>query len=136
MADNQPMSKADELVAEVESGARNPQGWQKSLIPVICLIWALYQLYIASPLPSLLTEITRIDFFLFIGNLSISRKIHLMFALVLSTMAFPLFKSSARDRIPWYDWIMIVLGSGAILYMVTMDSNIADRAGDFVHPNI
>ncbi len=136
MADNQPMSKADELVAEVESGARNPQGWQRALIPVICLIWALYQLYIASPLPSLLTEMTRIDFFMFIGNLSISRKIHLMFALVLATMAFPLFKTSVRDRIPWYDWIMLVLGAGAILYMIFMDANIADRAGDFVHPNI
>ncbi len=136
MTDNQPMSEADELVAQVESGARNPQGWQKSLIPVICLLWALYQLYIASALPSLLTEITRIDFFLFIGNLSISRKIHLMFAMVLGTMAFPLFKSSARDHIPVYDWIMIGLGSFAILYMIVMDSNIADRAGDFAHANI
>ncbi len=136
MADNQPMSKADELVAQVESGARNPLGWQKNLIPVICLIWALYQLYIASPLPSMLTEMTRIDFFMFIGNLSISRKIHLMFALVLATMAFPLFKTSARDRVPLYDWGMIALGSLAILYMIVMDSNIADRAGDFTHANI
>ena len=136
MAENQELSKADELVAQVESGARNPTGWQRNLIPIICFIWAIYQLYISSPLPSLLTEVTRIDFFLFIGNLSISRKIHLAFALVLASMAFPLFKKSTRDRIPYYDWILLILGTLAILYMIVMDSNIAERAGDFAHPNI
>ncbi len=98
MAENQELSKADELVAQVESGARNPIGWERNLIPVICFVWAIYQLYISSPLPSLLTEATRIDLFLFIGNLSISRKIHLAFALVLATMAFPLLKSSPRTN--------------------------------------
>ena len=135
MADNQA-TKADELVAQVESGARNPVGWERNLIPIICFAWALYQLYIASPLPSMLTVATKIDFFLFIGNLSISRKIHLMFALVLATMAFPLFKSSSRRNIPLYDWALLLAGLGAILYMILMDSNIANRAGDFTHANI
>ena len=94
MADNQEMSKADELVAQVESGARNPTGWVKSLIPILCFTWAVYQLYISSPLPSMLTVATKIEFFQFIGNLSISRKIHLAFAVVLASLAFPLFKSS------------------------------------------
>ena len=136
MSDEQSMSKADELVAQVESGARNPQGWQRGLIPILCMVWALYQLYIASPLPSMLSVSTKIDIFQFVGNLSISRKIHLAFALVLATMAFPLFKSSARNKIPWYDWLMVVFGAGAILYMIVMDANIAERAGDFVHDNI
>ncbi len=136
MAEQQTMSKADELVAQVESGARNPLGWQKNLIPILCFIWALYQLYISSPLPSMLTVSTKIDFFQFIGNLSISRKIHLMFALVLATLAFPLTKSAARDRIPLYDWVLLGLGSAALFYMIVMDSNIADRAGDFTHSRI
>ena len=136
MADNEIVSKADELVAQVESGARNPQGWSRNLIPIICFIWALYQLYISSPLPYMLTTLTQIDFFQFIGNLAISRKIHLMFALVLATLAFPMFKSSVRDRIPLYDWCMVALGFTAILYMVVMDANIANRAGDFLHANI
>src|SRR5210317_1121056 len=101
MSDNKATSSADELVAQVDTGARNPVGWQSRLIPTICLVWSLYQLYIASPLPSMLTEITGLNFFIFIGNLSISRKVHLMFALVLATMAFPLLKSSTRTRIPW-----------------------------------
>ena len=130
------LSSAEELVAQVDTGARNPLGWQKNLIPGICFIWALYQLYIASPLPAMLTQITGIDLFLFIGNLSISRKIHLAFSLVLAIMAFPLFKSSARDRIPWYDWLMIALGVSAAGYMIVMNANIAERAGDFAHANI
>ncbi len=136
MADNAALSKADELVAQVDTGARNPVGWQRNLIPIICFVWSIYQLYIASPLPSMLTVATQIDFFQFIGNLSISRKIHLAFALVLATLAYPLFKSSSRDRIPWYDWFLLGLGVFAILYMILMDTNIAERAGDFAHPNI
>ncbi len=136
MADDQTPSKADELVAEVESGARNPQGTFRNLIPILCFIWAIYQLYISSPLPSDLAVATGIDFFQFIGNLSISRKIHLAFALALATLAFPLYKSAPRDSIPIYDWIMLIVGVGAILYMIVMDSNIAERAGDFTHSNI
>jgi len=133
---NESATSADELVAQADSGARNLSGSMAGLIPGICFAWALYQLYIASPLPFMLTSATGIDFFIFIGNLSISRKIHLIFALVLSILAFPMFKSSNRNNIPMYDWVMLAFGSAAILYMIIMDSNIADRAGDFAHANI
>ena len=136
MADDQTMSAADKLVADVDTGARNPLGWQAKLIPVICFCWAIYQLYIASPIPSMLSTALGIDFFQFIGNLSISRKVHLGFSLVLATLAFPLFKSSSRTSIPWYDWIVLSLGVCAMLYMILMNTNIAERAGDFGHANI
>ena len=136
MTDNQTMTDADKLVADVDTGARNPAGWQAKLIPVICFLWALYQLYIASPVPSMLSTALGVDFFQFIGNLSISRKIHLAFALVLATLAFPLFKSSSRTSIPWYDWVLLGTGALAMLYMILMNTNIAERAGDFIHPNI
>lgn len=137
MADtNNSTISADELVAQADSGSRNLTGSMKNVIPAICFIWALYQLYIASPLPFMLTELTGLEFFVFVGNLSISRKIHLIFALVLSILAFPMLKSSTRNSIPIYDWVMLVLGGSAILYMIIMDSNIADRAGNFSHDNI
>ncbi len=136
MAKENVIDSAEDLAAEVDSGARNPVGKQKYLIPGICLTWALYQLYIASSLPFWLAQNTGIDFFLFIGNLSISRKIHLSFSLVLALMAFPMFKSSPRDRIPLYDWVLIAFGLCGTLYMVLMNSNIAERAGDFAHANI
>ena len=35
-----------------------------------------------------------------------ARFVHLAFAIMLATLAFPLFKSSPRDRIPLYDWVL------------------------------
>ena len=137
MAGNKHSDKsAEELVAEFDTGARNLQGWQTNLIPYMCLFWALYQLYAASPVPSMLSSALGIDFFYYIANLSISRKIHLAFALVLVTLAYPLTKSSAKNKIPIYDWILILLGAGAVFYMIIMNTNIAERAGDFVHEYI
>ena len=133
---DKPQKTAEELVAEIDTGARNLTGWQINLIPYLCFIWAVYQLYAASPVPSMLTEYTGIDFFYFIANLSISRKIHLAFALVLAVLAFPLFKSSPKNRIPLYDWALLGLGVCTILYMLVMNTNIAERAGDFIHPNV
>ncbi len=136
MSKENTVNSAEDLVAEVDSGARNLTGRLTNLIPGICLVWALYQLYIASALPFILAQTTGVDFFLFIGNLSISRKIHLSFSLALALLAFPMFKSSPRDRIPTYDWILIALGLCGTLYMVIMNANISERAGDFVHANI
>ena len=137
MAGNKHSDKsAEELVAEFDTGARNLGGWQKNLIPYLCLLWALYQLYAASPVPSMLSSALGIDFFYFIANLSISRKIHLAFALILVTLAYPLTKSSPQHKIPVYDWILIFLGTSTIFYMLVMNTNIAERAGDFVHEYI
>jgi len=104
---------AEELVAQVDTGGRNLSGGMARLIPTICFVWALYQLYIASPIPSMLTTGTGIDFFYFVGNLSISRKIHLAFAVVLASLAYPLLASSPRNRIPWYDWILAATAAAA-----------------------
>ena len=82
---------AQELVAEIDTGARDLTGWQKNLIPVICFIWALYQLYAASPLPSMLSSFTGVNLFYFLANLSISRKVHLAFALILVTLVLVRF---------------------------------------------
>ena len=127
---------AEELVAEIDTGARNLSDWKKNIIPVTCFIWALYQLYIASQLPSMLASGTGIYFFQFIADLSISRKVHLGFALVLGILAFPLLKSSPKNRVPLYDWVLLSLGVASMLYMLIMNENIANRAGDFTHDNI
>jgi TRAP transporter 4TM/12TM fusion protein len=117
---------ADDLVASVDTGARNPRGWQRNLIPGVAFIWALFQLYIASNLPFFLTDITGISFVVTNSN---ARLIHLAFALFLAAMAFPLFKSSARDTIPWYDWVLAALGIISCIYIVVLRNEIAVRAG-------
>ncbi len=122
---------AEELAAEVDSGARNPAGLAGKIMVGICIVWSLYQIYIASPLPALLQEWVRslgFDIQFYMGSVK-TRRIHLAFALVLAAMAFPLFKSSPRDRIPWYDWLLAVVGVVVTLYGVINATAIANRAG-------
>jgi TRAP transporter 4TM/12TM fusion protein len=126
MANNSQKISADDLVASVDTGGRDPAGWQKNLIPVTAFIWACFQLYIASNLPFLLSEWTGISFVVTNSN---ARLIHLAFALLLAAMAFPLFKASPRHTIPWYDWLLAALGIAACLYIVVFRDQIADRAG-------
>ncbi len=122
---------AEELAAEADTGARNPAGFAGKLLIGLCIAWSLYQIYIASPLPALLQEWARamgMDIAFYMGSVK-TRRIHLAFALVLAALAFPLFKSSPRDRIPWYDWILAALGVVVTLYGVVFSTAIAERSG-------
>jgi TRAP transporter 4TM/12TM fusion protein len=123
-----PTRSADDMVAEADTGARNPSAkWQAQLIIGTCIIWSLFQLYIASKLPSLLATTTGISIF---ANIAAqARFVHLAFAIMLATLAFPLTKSSPRNRIPAYDWVLLVLGVAACLYLVIFRFEIADRPG-------
>ncbi len=118
---------ADDLVASVDTGGREPAGWQQNLIPVVAFIWSVFQLYIASALPFDLAELAGTN--LFIVTDSTARLVHLAFAGFLGAMAFPLLKSSPRNRIPWYDWLLGALIVVSCLYIVVNFSNIADRSG-------
>ncbi len=122
---------AEELAAEADTGARNPAGFAGKLLIGLCIAWSLYQIYIASPLPALLQEWARamgLDIAFYMGSVK-TRRIHLAFALVLAALAFPLFKSSPRDRIPWYDWVLAALGVVVTLYGVVFSTAIAERSG-------
>ncbi len=121
----QSQKSAKEL-AQVDTGSRNPNGWQSKMIIVIAFLWALFQIYISSNVPYFLTEVLGIPLVVTSAN---ARLIHLAFAFVLATMSFPLFKSSPKDHIPWYDWILVVLGVLSCLYIVVLRNEIAVRAG-------
>ncbi len=117
---------AEELLASADTGSRAATGWQGRLILIIAFIWALFQIYISSNFPFFLTELTGISLVVTSAN---ARLIHLAFAFVLATMSFPLLKSSPKSHIPWYDWILIVLGVISCLYIVVLRNEIAVRAG-------
>ncbi len=119
---------ADDMVAEADTGARNPSiAWQAKLIIGTCIVWSLFQLYIASKLPGLVAQATGQS--IFANIVAQARFVHLAFAIMLATLAFPLFKSSPKDRIPWYDWALIILGVASCLYLVVFRFEIADRPG-------
>ncbi len=119
---------ADDMVAEADTGARNPAArWQAQLIIGTCIAWSLFQLYIASSIPSMLSTTFGTSFF---ANLvAQARYIHLAFAIALATMAFPLTASAPKDRIPLYDWVLMFLGVAACLYLVVFRFEIASRPG-------
>ncbi|MAW88331.1 MAG: C4-dicarboxylate ABC transporter [Phyllobacteriaceae bacterium] len=121
-----PDVDVDMMVAEVESGARNAAGMAGRFILALCFIWSLFQLYIASDIPFILTTLTGANL---VFNNQEARQVHLAFALALSMLAYPLFKSSPRDRVPLYDWALAILGAGACLYLLWFKQDIADRAG-------
>ena len=79
----------------------------KNLIPAVCFVWAVFQIFYSSNLPFWLVEATGINLIL---NNSEIRLFHLSFALFLAALAFPLFEKSPRRTIPWYDWVLAVAG--------------------------
>ena len=126
MADNTANQNNAADFSAVETGGRKPIGWQGKLIAYVAFIWALFQLYIASNLPFWLTDVTSISVIVTNSN---ARLIHLAFGFFLATLAFPLFKSSPKDRIPWYDWVLAIAGVVCCLYIVILRNEIAVRAG-------
>ena len=119
-------SNLDQFTA-TDTGGRHPTiGWQRQMILVIAFVWAVFQLYISSNIPFFLTEVLGVNVTM---PSSEARRVHLAFALGLAAMAFPLFKSSPHDRIPWYDWILAVLGVVVCLYAIVNKDAISVRAG-------
>ncbi len=116
----------DELVAQVDTGARSVTGGVGLFIAGLAFVWSLFQLYVASNIPYLLAETFRIPVVL--NNFEV-RVVHLAFALALAALAYPLFKSSGRHRVPWYDWVLAVVGVCACLYLIVFDEAISARAG-------
>ncbi len=121
------LSAADQMVADIDTGGRSATGWQGSAIFWVCILWSLFQLYIASKVPGVVAQATGMN--IFANIVAQARYIHLAFAMALAIMAFPLFKDSPRDRIPAYDWLMLALGVGSCLYLVIFRFEIADRPG-------
>lgn len=110
-----------EMVAQTDSGARNPGGIPGRILWFVPLCWSLFQLWYASPLP-------------FIFNFGVlndteARSIHLMFAIFLAFTAYPAFKGSPRDRIPAADWILSLLGGFSAAYIYLFYEALANRSG-------
>jgi len=111
----------DELVAQADTGARNPTGTVATFLFSVALAWSLFQLWIASPLPFML------GFGVF--NDTEARSIHLAFAVFLAFTAYPALKNSPRDHVPVQDWIFAVLGAFAAAYLYLFYESLSSRPG-------
>ncbi len=128
-------SAAEDLVAQTDTGARTPSGFVGKVLIGLCIVWSLFQIYIASELPFILQEFVTpllaaigLDIQFVLGSVK-SRRVHLAFALILAALAYPLLKSSPRKRVPGYDWGLAALGVIVTLYAVVLQDQIAVRSG-------
>ncbi|MFB9137144.1 TRAP transporter permease [Vibrio olivae] len=118
---NNSSQDVQEMVAQADTGARNPAGLPGRILWFVPLCWSLFQLWYASPLP----------FILDIGilNDTEARSIHLMFAVFLAFTAYPALTNSPRDRIPAIDWILALAGSFSAAYIYLFYTELANRSG-------
>lgn len=119
MQDNE--LSTEELIAK-DVGARMPAGGMAKLIAGLALLWSLFQLWIASPLPFML----RFGVF----NNTEARSIHLAFALLLAFLAYPAFKRSPRDRVPLVDIALGLLAAASAGYLFLAYEQLAQRPGN------
>ncbi|MGR5132480.1 TRAP transporter permease [Vibrio alfacsensis] len=116
---SEPLS-AEELIAQ-DVGARLPTGIMEKLIASLALLWSLFQLWIASPLPFIVG--------FGVMNDTETRAIHLGFALLLAFLVFPAFKRSPRDRVPVFDIMLGLIACASSLYLFVMYEALAQRPG-------
>ncbi|MGL5118802.1 MAG: TRAP transporter permease, partial [Plesiomonas shigelloides] len=117
----QELQSAEDLIAQ-DVGARLPLGAMSKVIAMLALLWSLFQLWIASPLP----------FVLGIGvlNDTEARSIHLAFAILLAYLVFPALRTSPRDRVPIGDILLGLAGAGCAAYLFLAYEFLAQRPGN------
>nr|WP_313403539.1 TRAP transporter permease [Pseudomonas sp.] len=110
----------EELIAQ-DVGARSPAGLMAQVIAGLALLWSLFQLWIASPLPFI--------FGFGVLNDTQTRAIHLAFALLLAFLAYPAFKKSPRDRVPLLDIALGLVAAASAAYLFIFYQQLAMRPG-------
>jgi TRAP transporter 4TM/12TM fusion protein len=118
-SDNQPFPVADDRRHPPYQSAR-------TLILTLCFMWSVFQLYVASVVPFVLTEWTGLS--LVFNNQEV-RQIHLAFAFALAMLAYPLNKQSPGAQTPWYDYAAAMIAATSCLYLLVFKDQISDRAG-------
>jgi TRAP transporter 4TM/12TM fusion protein len=127
-ADTKPESGAkpdvaalEKLVAEADTGGRDPKGAVGRLLLVVAVAWSAFQVWYASPLPFLLR--------FGVLNDTEARSIHFGFAIFLAFTCYPALKRSRRDRIPITDWVLAIAGAFAASYLFWFYADLATRPG-------
>ena len=85
-----------------ESNTRIWEGTPKTIVKAIMVLFSVYCIYVT----------------LFVGGLlEIRLTRFLAFILVIGYLNFPIKKGITKvNYLPWYDWIIMILGAGSFLY--------------------
>jgi TRAP transporter 4TM/12TM fusion protein len=130
MAKVKKLSDADlaDLVIISERGTRNKtKGFSTIIITGTALLWSLFQLWIASPLPYVhfFKDILEIPV---LSSIS-ARYVHLSFAMLLVFLTYPAGTSSPRTRIPLTDWIFALASVFCCMILYFSRTELAKRTG-------
>ncbi|WP_420390864.1 TRAP transporter permease [Marinobacter sp.] len=114
-------SKKIAEVLQTETGGRAATGTAAKILFVVPLLWSLFQLWIASPLPYI------VEFGVF--NSTEARSIHLAFAAFLAFAAYPMIRGRNVDHVPIYDWVLALAAAFAASYLYLFYDQLATRPG-------
>jgi len=115
-----------DMVAATDTGARIPEGAAGKILLGVALLWSLFQLWIASPLPYI--DWPLVGSFGIFNNTEV-RSIHLAFAVFLAFTAYPAFTSSPRHHIPVGDIAMSLSAAFCAGYLFLFYEALAKRPG-------
>ncbi|MEO9655549.1 TRAP transporter permease [Marinomonas sp.] len=116
----QATNVADEFLSS-ETGSRQFHGKMATIVTVVLIAWAAFQLWYASPLPFIF------NFAAF--NEDQAKYIHLAFATFLAFFLFPASKSSSKDSASIVDILLALAASGTCLYLLVFRNELATRMG-------
>ncbi|MEX2475740.1 TRAP transporter permease [Marinobacter sp.] len=108
-------------ILQTETGGRAVSGKAATILFLVPLVWSLFQLWIASPLPYI--------FNVGIFNSTESRSIHLAFAVFLAFTAYPMIKGRHAQTIPFYDWVLALIAAFCASYLYVFYRELAGRPG-------
>ncbi len=108
-------------ITPAEHGGQWPYGGTQKTIFSTAVIWSLFQLWIASPIPYIL------GFGVF--NDTEIRSIHLAFAIFLVFLSLPWRRGTDKSRIVVGDWILAMVAALCALYLFLFQDALATRAG-------
>ena len=96
------------------------------IISTICILWSMFQLWIASDFPFYLSEISKLNL---VFNSQEARQIHLAFGLGLGFLAYPVINkiNPLIDKLSQF--LLAFLAISACLYLYIYKIEISDRAG-------
>ncbi len=120
--ENEQAEESRKVLHELEGqrvfGREHYEFW---IISTLALLWSLFQLYIV-------IEPT---------NSTISRSIHLSFALILAFMIYPMIrKPYFLNKIRWFGYTLALIGLGTAGYIAFFFEELALRPGDYTNIDI
>jgi TRAP transporter 4TM/12TM fusion protein len=117
----------DRMVREHDIGGRTPSAAVANFLWWLALGWAVYQVYISSPLMFWLGQ--HVWNGLLMGATQ-SRLVHYGIAVFLTFCTYPALASSPRDRIPLSDWVFATMAASGSMYFFVFFAEVGARAAN------